>query len=118
MSRPDGEEMELGLRLRKAREYLGLSQEEVANVLSIRRVAITEIESGKRQVKATELQAFAKVYGISETELLNGRDDDEERSARTDFLARTFSDLSDNDLQEVARFAEFLRNRGQQGTGP
>lgn len=107
---PDAEE--LGQRLREAREYTGLSQEEVARALEIRRPAITEIEAGKRSVKATELRAFASLYGVSETELLNGKPD-EQALGQPEFLARAFDGLNDNDMREVARFAEFLKNSGR-----
>ena len=45
---------ELGARLREAREYVGLSQDEVARYLSITRTAIYHIETGQRRVDAHE----------------------------------------------------------------
>ena len=40
----------LGARLREAREYLGLSQDDVAKYLNIPRTALSHIESGQRGV--------------------------------------------------------------------
>ena len=40
----------LGERLREAREYVGLSQETVANALTIPRPSVSDMESGKRKV--------------------------------------------------------------------
>ena len=52
----------LGARLREAREYLGLSQDEVARVVSLPRPAVSLIESGQRKVDALELKKFAELY--------------------------------------------------------
>ena len=52
----------LGDRLREARKYLGLKQEEVANYLKIPRTALTDIENGQRRVEVIELTRLAKLY--------------------------------------------------------
>src|SRR5437870_10558566 len=52
----------LGVRLRDAREYLGLSQDEVAKAVGLARPAISLIESGQRKVDALELKRFADLY--------------------------------------------------------
>ena len=52
----------LGERLRTAREYVGLKQEEVARHLSIPRSALSHIEAGQRKVDALELARMAKLY--------------------------------------------------------
>ena len=49
------ERRRLGDRLREARKYLGLKQEEVATYLKIPRTALTDIENGQRRVEAIEL---------------------------------------------------------------
>ena len=58
----DAERRRLGERLREARKYLGLKQEEVANYLKIPRTALTDIENGQRRVEAIELGRLAKLY--------------------------------------------------------
>ena len=45
----------LGTRLKKAREYLGLTQDDVAKLMGVSRVIITKIEAGTRKVSAEEL---------------------------------------------------------------
>lgn len=54
---------EMASRLREAREYLGLSQEEVATALKVSRPAVTNIEAGTRKVEAIELEQLANLYG-------------------------------------------------------
>ena len=46
----DQDRLRLAERLRDAREYVGLSQDEVANALGVSRPAVTNIESGNRKV--------------------------------------------------------------------
>ena len=52
----------MAARLKAAREYLGLSQQEVADSLKLPRSAISLIETGQRRLEAVELKAFAKLY--------------------------------------------------------
>src|SRR5450631_476735 len=56
------ERRRLGDRLKEARKYLGLRQEEVATYLKIPRTALTDIESGQRRVEAIELSRLARLY--------------------------------------------------------
>lgn len=56
--------IELGLRIRKARERVGLSQEELAHRVERDQKAVSEYENGKRKLPATELPTFARVLGV------------------------------------------------------
>ncbi|MBP6421653.1 MAG: helix-turn-helix transcriptional regulator [Propionivibrio sp.] len=100
----------MAARLKDAREYLGLSQDDVATAIGISRPAVTNIESGNRKVEAVELAQLAKLYGRPVNYLLSG--ENEEVPEKFAFYARTFKDLSAKDLDEVARFAGFLRASG------
>ena len=101
----------LGERLRQAREYLDLSQDEVAKVIGIPRNAISLIESGQRRVEAIELKHLAGVYGRS-VAFFTGEAPVLELPEDVEHLARTATHLSEQDRRELARFAEFLRDRG------
>lgn len=108
---PDLEAVQLGKRLKEAREYVGITQEEAAAHLKVRRSAISEMEAGKRGVGALEMKSLAALYErptswfTGEVEPTMPRD--------VAFLARTVSDLSENDRGELANFAEFLRSRSK-----
>ncbi len=52
-------------RLREAREEAGLTQQQVADWLGVRRPGVAEIEAGKRAVKSEELARLASLYGRS-----------------------------------------------------
>lgn len=107
---PPTQRLAMASRLREAREYLGLSQEEVAAALKVSRPAVSNIESGSRKVEALELEQLSKLYGKSVGYFLTGeRENADEKVA---FAARALQGLSARDLDEVARFAEFLRASG------
>src|SRR3546814_16216591 len=55
----------IGERLRSAREFLELTQEEAAMAVGISRSALSLIEHGRRKVDSEELTRFARIYGQS-----------------------------------------------------
>src|SRR5262245_28172600 len=58
------DQAELGLRIRRARERVGMSQEALAEAVARDQKAVSEYENGKRKLPATELPAFARVLGV------------------------------------------------------
>src|SRR4051794_34925683 len=52
----------MGARLRQAREFLGLSQEAVAEALHVPRASVSAMESGRRKVSSLELRDLAQLY--------------------------------------------------------
>src|SRR5262245_2750742 len=93
-------------RLREVRDYLGLSQEQVAAQTGISRAAVSAIENGKRKVEALELQALAKLYRHP-VEYFLGESPSVPESVRA--IAREATALTDRDRDEVLRFAQFLK---------
>jgi len=58
--------VEMGKRIRKRREYLGLSQEELALRMGFKgKGSISRIESGEHEVKQSKLPLLAKVLDTS-----------------------------------------------------
>ncbi|MHB1734903.1 MAG: helix-turn-helix domain-containing protein [Ferrimicrobium acidiphilum] len=104
----DVRRLQLAQRLREAREYAGLSQEEVASALGISRPAVTNIENGARKVEAVELDKLSSLYGQAVQYLLTGETQIDK--TRVAFLARATQGLTEGDLDELERFAVFLRN--------
>ena len=104
-------------RLREAREYVGLSQEDVARTLGLSRPAITNIETGNRRVEAVELDKLATIYRQSVTFLLSGEEAVGAVPAQVQFLARAVKGLSPTDMEEVARFASFLKRSSDAKSG-
>lgn len=111
----DNQRLGMAARLKEAREYLGISQEEVATTLNIPRPAISRIESGERKVEALELEQFSKLYSRTVQYFLSGARTSDELDGSIAFAARALKGLSDKDLEEVARFASFLRASSGKG---
>src|SRR5258708_2294232 len=107
------ERQRLGERLREARKYLGLNQEEVAEYLKIPRTALVDIESGQRRVEAIELTRLAKLYR-QPIGYFTGEDAATAAlPPSVAHLARQAAELSDKDREELARFVEYLRSRAR-----
>src|SRR5436189_68707 len=109
------ERAKLGERLRQAREYLALSQDEVSKAVGIPRAAISLIESGQRRVEALELKKFAIVYQRSVSYFTGEDPDYSDLPSEVEHLARAVSSLSSKDREELVRFAEFLQSRAAEG---
>jgi transcriptional regulator with XRE-family HTH domain len=112
------EKKTLAKRLREAREYLGLSQEYVAQQTGISRPAISEIEGGNRKVDSLELKRFSKLYGRPIEYLLgeNVREEGEIAiGAGADpiegKLRAMTRGLKAEDREEILRFVEYLKHR-------
>lgn len=108
----------LGERLRKAREYVGLKQEDVAKHLEIPRSALSNIEAGSRKVEVLELTRMAKLYQRPLTWFTSGETDvsDSDLPTEVAHVARAAASLSKQDCQELANFADFLRSRAKTRT--
>ncbi len=102
----------IGSRLKKAREYLGISQEEASNVANIPRSAISLMESGQRKLDSVELCALAKLYQ-KPVSFFTEDSDQEMADEEISTLYRKLSDLSDKDKKELMQFADFLSQRGK-----
>lgn len=87
-----------GEKLRKAREFLGLTQEQVASTLNMTRNIIVNIENNKRSIKSDELYKFSKLYGISMEEIVS---DEEEIKMDYSLFARSLDSLSEKDRNEI-----------------
>ncbi|MCK5768666.1 MAG: DUF4065 domain-containing protein [Candidatus Atribacteria bacterium] len=58
-------------RIKEMRERLGLSQENLANRMGIKRVSVSQIENGRRKICTEELIKLSKIFNISTDVLLN-----------------------------------------------
>ena len=94
----------IGERLRKLRKYMWLTQEQVAEILSVGRDAILRIEKGDRKIDLQELMNFSKLYNISMDELTM-----EEHTINSSDVAfaRGFNELSEKDKKEIISLIEY-----------
>jgi transcriptional regulator with XRE-family HTH domain len=102
----------LASRLKESREYLDLSQDEVARILGIPRTAISLMEAGQRKVDAIELKQLAEIYQRSIDYFTGGADAPIPSVPESvQHLARTAAKLSARDREELLQFAQFLQAR-------
>ena len=110
----------LGERLKEAREYVGLKQDDVAKKLGIPRSALSNIEAGSRKVDAIELAQLAKLY---QRPVAWFTGEDLERRRRQNAggsracRARARRHSRSRIEQELARFADFLKSRARAKAG-
>lgn len=102
----------IGSRLRQAREFVGLLQDEAASALGIPRTSLSALEAGKRKVSGVELRRLARLYRRPVGWLLG---EEEVELGDADPLFRATAQLSEQDKEQVLRFAEFLAAAGQPG---
>ena len=115
LSRPSQEatRQTLGEKLRMAREYLGLKQDEVAQRLDIQRTALSNIEAGQRKVEALELARLAKLYQRPVSWFTGEEAVENTLPEEIAHVARAAASLSTQDREELARFADFLKSRAR-----
>lgn len=117
INEPD-QRLKLAERLKAAREYLGFSQDQVAQFLGIARSALSNIETGQRRVEAVELSRLATLYKKPVTYFTSGGELTEDAlPSDVAHLARKVSALSKKDRDELSRFADFLKSRGSTDKG-
>ena len=100
----------LGERLKFARTQAGLSQAQVAKMISLHRPTISQIEAGKRKVNSEEIKRFAEIYDVSTTWLLEERTEIEDSAIQ--FAARELSKLKPKDFETILNLLKTLRARG------
>jgi transcriptional regulator with XRE-family HTH domain len=109
-----GEEyVALGARLRQAREYLGLSQEAVAEALGVPRASVSAMETGRRKVSSLELRDLARLYQRPVDWFYDVYTSSPAQDETVTALFRATEDLTREDKEQVLRFAEFLKGAGQ-----
>ncbi|GAA2623789.1 helix-turn-helix domain-containing protein [Streptomyces vastus] len=103
----------LGQRLKATREYLGLSQQQVAERTGIVRSAVSDIERGVRKVEVMELQKLARLYRLPASYFLDEEETADAGEHAFAGLPRTARPLSEGDRIEVAKFIQYLQARRQ-----
>lgn len=101
---------EIGVRLREAREYVDLTQQEVATALGVPRSAISLIEKGQRRLETLELKQLAELYGRPMSHFTGEKD--RQQPSEIQVLMRKAEAMSDRDRREIVRFADWLLSGG------
>ena len=91
------------------REKMGLSQEEVAKYLGIKREMISYYETGYRKVPLEIMEKLAEFYGVDLSDLIN--EDINIVNATLAFAFRTNDESFDKeDLENISNFKKVVMN--------
>lgn len=107
----DPELARLGERLKRTRDYLGMSQQFVSDGTGIPRTAISDIERGERRVDSLELKKLARLYRQPVSYFLSEEKDADVGEHVLAGLPRALAQLTDGDQKTVLEFAEYLSLR-------
>lgn len=96
-------DLEIGERLRIAREIAKITQAAAATAIGVARTTLVAIEQGQRRVRTDELQKLAKAYGTSANALLR-------REAVHLDMVPQFRKLEENEADPTVEHAARLLN--------
>ncbi len=97
----------IGGTIKNFRERLGLTQENVAKYLNVKREMISYYERGERDVPVQQLEALADLFGV---ELIDLIEEDPARVQANVAFAFRSDDLSTVDLKGIAHFRKIVKN--------
>ena len=102
----------IGIRLKEARNNVGMYQEDAARSMEMSRPTLSAIEAGKRAVTAEEIKDFAGLYHVTTNWLLFGADQEEENlMQRLGAYYQLFMKLSSQEQKEVVQFMEQILSK-------
>ncbi|MDB5415366.1 MAG: putative transcriptional regulator [Rubritepida sp.] len=109
--RDSSKRSQIAERLKEARKHAGLSQGHVANMLSLHRPSVSEIEAGNRRVSADELARLSEIYDVSVAWLLcEAPDTIDAQDPRLELAARELSKLKPDDLERLLKLLAAMRS--------
>lgn len=95
--------MDIGLKIKTARQAKGMTQEELGEILGLQKSAIAKYESGRVvNIKRSTLKKISDVLDIPPFELVF---DEEIKRAPVEMAERHFEMIIDEDLNDI--FADF-----------
>lgn len=108
--------IKIATRLRTAREMAGLSQGQAAKRLGMHRPTISEIESGRRNVKSDELSKFAKLYKIEILWIAEGKVNENKIDSSILAAARNISSMKSKDIKTLINTIKMIKvSEGKDG---
>jgi transcriptional regulator with XRE-family HTH domain len=105
----------VGQRIREFRTTYGggagISQDALAKALGIASNTVSRWETGTYQPGLEDIDRLATFFGKSIYDFFPQGQIDSDRDQRIDALLRTAKQLSDEDVEELRRYAEYRRAR-------
>lgn len=94
-------------QLKKFREQLGLTQQQVADYLDIKREMVSYYETGERDIPIGQLQSLANLFAV---ELIDLLENDPLVSQANVAFAFKAQQLGTEDLKQIANFRKVIKN--------
>jgi transcriptional regulator with XRE-family HTH domain len=114
MSQTDKKKAIIANRIREARKMAGLSQAQVAKMLSLHRPSVSEIEAGNRSVSAEEMAKLAEIFDVSVSWLIGeGAEKVDVRDNKLQLAARELQKLKPEDLDRLLTILASMRSGGE-----
>lgn len=110
----------IGLKIRELRKEKHMSQTDLALSVGYKeKTAIAKIEAGKIDLPQSKLLAFSTVFGVSISYFFDEASDTEDSNVSplpVNTIAAHFDgdEYSESELEEIRKFAEFVKNRRNQ----
>lgn len=108
--------MDLGEYIKSLRKAKGLSQEELGTIVGVQRAAVQKWESGKTQnLKRDTIEKLASFFGISPAAFFENNTTNDSVISNDVLKFALFGgdkEITDEQLEEVKRFAKFVKERG------
>lgn len=109
---------EMGSYLKKLRENKGLSTREVYELAKVSNSYLSLVENGHRRASAIVLKKLAPVYGVNYLDLYIkagyadlAEDEKKNNSCSSSHSVINTDGLSEEEIEEINRFIEFIRNK-------
>jgi transcriptional regulator with XRE-family HTH domain len=99
-------ENEIGLRIKLARIRAGLKQKELAEMVGMHPMSISQIESGRRSTTIAQLLEIAKALNVPIVQILGGAGEDELSLE----LERLLAILAERDSQIITNLRGVIEN--------
>ncbi|OZS77422.1 hypothetical protein CF394_11415 [Tetzosporium hominis] len=96
----------IGHNLKRKREEMNLTQQQVATLLGLKREQVSFFENGHRSVNTSLLQKFASIYDCKIVELLTVAEDKEINQVSLAFRAN--EEINDDDLKVIINAKKLL----------
>lgn len=94
--------------LKKAREFKGMSQKDVAEKIGVAKSTYSLYESGNREPNVQTIKKIADVLSTSADKLLGLEEEPQVDTLAAHFDAQEFTD---DELEEIKNFVEFVKNK-------
>lgn len=105
--------MTFGERLKDLRKKRSLTQSQLGDKLNVTKASISGYENDTRSPDRETLVKIAEIFNVS-TDYLLGRTDDKEKGP-TLVAAHLDDDLTEEQIDEVKNFIDFIKQRDHSG---